>query len=441
MREVIDYSKDFLSGETIERKRNKDNVNYRGIATVQLFDEKGNIVQEVKSENMINSKWLSYLYVEFFITKLFYNTVYSTRSSYTPAKNIILTTNSEEESVNDYIKGDLVGWSDALNTYSGNDTFRGTLNTAETIISNFRKHYVIDFPTHAANGTFQSIYWNRGVSLPYFCFKLDKYLGTKSINDTPLYNGFAVLGDYIYGIDYGKKIISKLELKTLKKVKEIDISDTTQSYIDIKIGDAKIYVFFINSAYVYDADLNLVSNLTYTGIDPNGKKEIRVVEAFEDGFMIGEYGSNTGVYVWGLYDFSLTEIREITKLYESRRWYYIGNRCFIDSSISDRDIAYNIFNIDKDDFIIWCKDTWYAVDTNDFKGGFNSLFGYYYDFMKNKAYMGIRHYSNDKELDYFECPKVPWFAHTLLPAPVTKTATNTMKIQYDFIVEERGYFD
>ena len=227
----------------------------------------------------------------------------------------------------------------------------------------------------------------------------------------------------------------------MKKVKEIEISDTTQSYIDIKIGNGKIYVFFVNSAYIYDADLNLESNIIYTGIDPNGKKEIKTVEAFEDGFILGKYGANTSVYTWGMYDFLLNEVRELTKLYETSKWYYIGHKCFINSFISEKAQKYKIFNIDKDEFVIWHKDGYYAFDSHDIYGGMYYSYGYYYDYMKNKAYFGAAAGSYDKKINYFECPRVPWFAHTLLPAPVTKTATNTMKIQYDFVVEERGYFD
>mgnify|MGYP001010534598 FL=1 len=51
-------------------------------------------------------------------------------------------------------------------TYSGNDVLRVTVNKSQITRTNTdasgTRHYVIDFPTSAANGTFKSIYWVGG---------------------------------------------------------------------------------------------------------------------------------------------------------------------------------------------------------------------------------------------------------------------------------------
>lgn len=443
MREVIDYSKDFLSGETIERKRNKDDVNYRGIATVQLFDEKGNIIQEVKSENMINSKWLSFLYISLFRVGLIYNKSSSDLSNKSPAQCMVLTTNSDAEAINNFIKGDLIGWADGWSSYSGDNALRGSVNVSETSNTDFNKHFVIDFPTNAANGTFQSIYWlSVKVPLAYCIFKLERKLGTFSENND--LKRFAVYDGYIYGCANTSKptYINKVDMKTFKVVKRLEEIDAAGDFIDLKIGDGKIYYFTKEYANVYDLDLNFIEKIIYSPLDTTKKLTIYRATGYEDGFVLTQNGPKRH-----LFDFRLNEIRELPVFdsLESGNDIYIGNGMFatgFDVWPYTKPIKY--YDINKDVVYKWTgEDTmfYYVADDPKISGNTNFLNNPYYDWIADKIYCWGPYQKEDTYSSIYEGSKVPWFAHTLLPAPVTKTATNTMKIQYDFIVEERGYFD
>lgn len=457
MREVIDYSKDFLSGETIERKRNKEDLNYRGIATVQLFDEKGNVVQEVKSENMINSKWLSYLYKSFFCTQLIKNNYAFFFYGNSPAQYMILSDNSEAEELNEVVKGNCIGWADGWKTYSGSDVKRGTLNTAETNDDDFRKHFVIDFPTHAANGTFQSIYWLSGHSVPddyepsYSVFKEDKIL-CKMGENNPIFN-FVILDDYIYGYANNSKPteFNKVDAKTYKVVRSIENNDITNDYVDVGIGNGNIYFFTNKYANVYDKDLNFIEKINFTPLDSSTNIRAANVTCFENGFIIRD---DKKFY---LYDFSMNEVRSIPyltdlKVYTSRdfqKLVYLGdgifNYGFLTSTYynnSKLTSSMYYYDVNKDEGYIWLTNRGHYLITKDNRDpsySYEQLSKPFYDWTRKRMYFFSIGY--DKGNYLFECVRIPWFSHTLLPAPVTKTATNTMKIQYDFVVEERGYFD
>lgn len=443
MREVIDYSKDFLSGETIERKRNKEDVNYRGIATIQLFDEKGNIVQEVKSENMINSKWLSFLYISFFRVSLIYNTSSLDLSYKSPARCMILTTNSEAEEVNNIIKGDLIGWANGWESYSGDNALRGSVNTAETSNTDFKKHFVIDFPTNAANGTFQSIYWLPLNTPPSYCvFKLERKLGTFSEKNDLCY--FAVYDGYIYGCEKTSKptYINKVDMKTFKVVKRLEEIDTAGDFMDLKIGDGKVYYFTREYANVYDLDLNFIEKIIYSPLDTTKKFTIYDAEGYEDGFVLTQSGNKRH-----LFDFRLNEVRELPVFDElgSDSILYIGNGMFTTGFGSFPQIyPIKYYDINKDVVYKWTGESakFHCTPDDPAADSSTNLLNYpYYDWHTEKIYCRGPYNQKDAYYSVYEGSKIPWFAHTLLPAPVTKTATNTMKIQYDFIVEERGYFD
>lgn len=89
----------------------------------------------------------------------------SRSSSYysAPFQNIVLTSYSGDESADTpYYKGELIGYTDKGSSYSGSDILKGTINTAETKLGTEGDgvlHFVFDFPTHVANGSFQSIWW------------------------------------------------------------------------------------------------------------------------------------------------------------------------------------------------------------------------------------------------------------------------------------------
>lgn len=68
-----------------------------------------------------------------------------------------------ESSSSEKILGNIIGYAERNSPYSGTDTRRGTINRTETTLEinngKIRVNFVFDFPTHASNGSFESIYW------------------------------------------------------------------------------------------------------------------------------------------------------------------------------------------------------------------------------------------------------------------------------------------
>src|SRR5690625_2434353 len=88
------------------------------------------------------------------------------------------------------MKGNEIGWALTSGSYSGGDNKRGSYNTAESFTTQEQVHIVIDFPTHAGNGTFQSIYFtpdsdprNYGIFRPFRLQDLPGVLKVQKYNN------------------------------------------------------------------------------------------------------------------------------------------------------------------------------------------------------------------------------------------------------------------
>ena len=178
MRESISFSKDFISGIRKEKVKYKDIVPSRGIFKVQLFDDlTGRKVYESESENRITAALGNVAYMEMIYNSILDNTspgyiskVYNNNYSYAPNRVLVLSdTTMEENQYDPFIYGEVIGYSDLWTAYSGSSSLRGTINLSESQRYDNTKHFVVDFPTHAANGTFNSIYTlgSTGSSSPY----------------------------------------------------------------------------------------------------------------------------------------------------------------------------------------------------------------------------------------------------------------------------------
>jgi len=134
----------------------------RGFATVELFNESGKKVLEEKSENSLT-------YLE--TNRLIWNVkrdFYTGHPSgalgepYYPIYNLILDSSTDPIIYTSSMLckniSTIIGWS-SKGTYSGSDTLRGTVNPVESYWTNEKVRWVFDFPTHAANGTFQRVVW------------------------------------------------------------------------------------------------------------------------------------------------------------------------------------------------------------------------------------------------------------------------------------------
>ena len=415
MREVIDYSKDFLKNTIKTVKKTKEDTMYKGIATIQLFDENKNLIKEVKSTNCINKAVLSEMYVNMFKYRLLTNSSSPIYSNESPAYYLLLTNNADEENPNyKYLKGEIIGYADGWNTYSGTDGLKGSLNTSETTVSEWNKHFVIDFPTHAANGTFQSIYWT-------------SYWGTKVMQDEAIMSGLTNIGCicanetflFVCVMNNNNKLIKRYNLAT-KEINEIvldkDIENCFCNETDLFIVGKD------NIIYKYDLDGNLIN--ACFGVNDElfayYNNEIISLDIYsnklsfynEEGTLIREYTLSLGNGV------------SIVEMYVNDGIIYI--------IVNSRSKALIRFDIASG------KQHNVAVNYTLYWPGGNSNSGHMYgkDICRNSKNVffhtnGVVRIGTDTE----------YFSHTTLPEPVTKTSASTMKIQYDFIVEPRGTFE
>lgn len=134
----------------------------RGIGTVELFED-GRRVEQMSAENFINVDSMNYANQQY--RGLFAQTFLGVNND-TPAyvqwlNTLILNTDSEAILAPEaWPKGQLIGYANKT-AYTGADVFRGTLNTVDSVRNSTMVRWVFDWPTHAANGTFRSIIWNR----------------------------------------------------------------------------------------------------------------------------------------------------------------------------------------------------------------------------------------------------------------------------------------
>jgi hypothetical protein len=196
MRESTGYSKNNLTGVVNEVTKMKPaNSRAKGIHTIQLVRESdGKVVQEIESENFISATWedvqkgfaeLAMLGTEIYddtgMQGIRHNSALLTNQNnyenffghpkvtgFLPWTTMLLTNNKELERplTERAVFGEVVGYADRETSYSGASTTLGSFNSAESFKNAVAKqlHFVWDFPTHASNGEFQSLYWNPDVT-------------------------------------------------------------------------------------------------------------------------------------------------------------------------------------------------------------------------------------------------------------------------------------
>ena len=204
---VRDYVRNYRTNQEIVKIKEK-NGDVQGIATIQLFDAKtGALELEAKTHNIIYQAvydWLKSYQWDQFCAGAFNKT--NTYQGYFNMDNIYLTTSTLPENTPYNLfnyDGLLIGWANKA-TYSGSDTQRGSPNSAETYANDEKIRWVFDWPTHAANGTFQTIIWSNTLAL------IRIYGGPidVGINNGTFYSGFGLTcdGSYLYALSWNGKL-------------------------------------------------------------------------------------------------------------------------------------------------------------------------------------------------------------------------------------------
>lgn len=434
-KESLAYSKDLIKGTNIEVLKKKLIMPFTGTATVKLYDSlTGKQTYEAKSENRISAAFSNIAYLDTFYYPMLDNAQgYLLKDVYTtyPFRVIVLTTGDILEDPYDYWTwGDIVGYADGWNTYSGSDILRGTVNKGEWSRSTGLKHFVIDFPTHAANGTFKSIYWTGGASdyteaqppvINKLYLKNNIVVGTSSsslsksnmcVDETNLYYLIPTSQTVIV---YDKVTKERKSDITLNVTTKAIAYDGTNFWLLINDGSFKkadksfnVIASYTKSAVipgdlVYSVDytdIAVTANyicITYSGCTDTSGSSSKYKHC------IAKYNKD-GTFVSKADVFSGTSYRSyITEIPNNKLWIMIyGSRCI---------------QVNEDLSIYGSTD---LTSCN------------YYSVCWDKVRQTLFAYSSSNYGSIAEYYIVPAAAHTLLPEPVTKTPTNTMKIQYDF---------
>jgi len=434
-KQSLAYSKDLIKGTKIEVLKKKLIMPYTGIATVKLYDSlTGKQTYEAKSENRISAVFGNMAYLDGFYYPMLdnmqekvLNDVYITY----PFRIMVLTTGDIAEDPYDYWTwGSIVGYADSLYPYSGSDNLRGSVNSSETTRSTSTRHYVMDFPTNAANGTFKSIYWTGGNEidsgaqsprinsmytkktleigssgnyLPNYNLCTDKTnLYVLKINSTTLYV-------------YDKVTYAKKSNVTLTASARAVAYDGTSFWILISDGSFKKLNknFAVLESYSKSAAIpgDLVSGVhyydiaadeTYVYITYNGCTDSSGLNSKYKSYIAKYNKDGTFADKAQMYAGSSGGIT-LTKIPGNKLWAIINYGTCLQLNKDAGVYGTSDFSSTDYDSIVWDEDT-------------STMFTY-----------SDRSYGELKQ-QYI----VPASAHTLLPEAITKTPTNTMKIQYDF---------
>lgn len=463
-REVIAYNENLLDGSVETLRKKKPLGGIRGLATIELFNSNtGEIVYKAETENVINNSVGRLIFFDCFYRRL--RCKGSVTSTYIklPFKRLYLSDYTGIEDSNEkYFKGEVIGWADKDEPYSGSSTLQGTINLGESYSEfmsdgKIRMHFVFDFPTHTANGTFQTIYWYQDVVKNSVYSTEINLFGTSTVE-----NKHSVICDYIsyYCSDYENtgyylysKSISGVYYKVFRSF-NLDTSTNKQTeYMYFykedgsKITDSEsvngmcadnlnLYLYYNRESsidiYKFKLDGTWVSKTTKAAT--SYKNSSGITPVIKD-FSVIEGVPYMSIYyrIDGAYECHLLKLNEnfgvvedqiiTTPSYGGSTWHILSvaktKEYWILGDSNNRHFLYdNSFKL--------------LLDNVNFSTGISSVTKRYF-YSKNHSY-GYCLACGSYYVYYVFGPATIG-AQTLLAAPVTKTPTNTMKIQYDFIID------
>ncbi len=467
----------FLTGEVLEIVKEKPFKTVRGVHTVELFDAwTGKIVERIESENFI-SKIMEELQrqaalfafladsLDTSYTSPRYNGPMDSLSKYNtifdvpwyfgsfPMSNIILTDyDGPEDPENEIImRGRVIGWAGKKSTYSGSDTKRGSLNSSESFVKPGHIHLVYDWPTHAANGTFQSVYWNYDP----FLNGIFGVIGKKTVQVTAP-NGYVFLNNILARFKNGKLYFAAREASSNKiailmydfdvQTKEITngavyavLNTTSIDVFDIA-SNGDIYVFTANTLFCFGTNgmsKNIPGTSQTTRSFSGYPKEFFCIAGQE--FYIGARTNTGSSYPFQVARYDISNLSSPLEV-----------RMISSTTISPTDLIYPAHYLPELNMFFMSVYNGYNYfldrSTLDFSkntpapAGSNSYSYFPIVFSQHdKQFLEIRHLTpsnGDTTKRTITISPIGFIgARNLLPSPVTKTNTNTMKLTYDLYID------
>lgn len=225
-------------------------LDVRGEVSIQLYDERGKLKYEEKGDNYILPLAKQTLF-KTMVYQMFSRSLKNIAASSPFADGVdqmYLTkyTGPKEPSYETHVRaGNLVGWADLTDTYSGEHTRRGSINVRESHARADSIRIVVDFPSHAANDEeIGSVYLLNSRS-----GKGRRWLATDVPTDILKvgsgYQRFWRLHDKRIVQRGPGNVLNELDPNTLTVSRELDNVDF--SFIDAEFANGKFY-------YVNDYD-------------------------------------------------------------------------------------------------------------------------------------------------------------------------------------------
>jgi hypothetical protein len=163
--ESISYNKDLLTGNITEGRKQKTSRGIKGKVLLELYSaETKEKIKEAYTENLIPELYFRDTFLTHFVQGIMGAGNQRGSYNYKWFEYIYLTDNDKPENSNEQrVMGNIIGFAHRNTAYSGSDDRTGTINRAESKFevtdSKIKMNFVFDFPTHAANGKIESIYW------------------------------------------------------------------------------------------------------------------------------------------------------------------------------------------------------------------------------------------------------------------------------------------
>jgi hypothetical protein len=333
----------------------------------------------------------------------------------------LTTANHPEDSENEiFMRGQEIGYALTTATYSGTDILRGTYNPAESSTSPELVRIVIDFPTHASNGTFQSIYFRETNPVSY---TIAPY--TRPFNDSQIIRVEKV-GDKWYVLNYYSVGIART-------ISVYDIDFNLLSTTNFYTGSSNIgydFTMYNDNAYIVATGGVYRSSINSLGTQTRVYVPVNVVHPVT--------GVSSVQYPCGIIFDPVSNTFKMLALYGTSSTFFSlieFNTAFV--KISQRDFVFNPvehpytnltyattkLDIFKGELLIVVVNDTCTLDWDT--GVIERTFvGQSCGFVGNEM-INISGYIN---------PNFGFSSRSLLPEPFTKTSAQTMKITYDFIL-------
>jgi len=436
IRETISYNKNFITGKEIVVKKDKNtDVPMINVTTVQLFDAvTGELTYEAKAENLVNNIISKLAYMDYF----YYRIIGSISNyNFTPPWQVLILTNytGAEDPDCYYAKGNLIGWADKTTAYAGASSIQGTINSSETkldVNKTGNVHFVFDFPTNAANGTFQTVWWSDNYYNTLIGYKSSP---SRASNDSisVCSNGLTTFDSY-YSILWTK--YTSTDLTLIDNIKPVGAPAINISGMDYDGVNVYVLDFTNKKLHKFAGDMSTwISSINITGYNVNwgttalDMTELNGVIYFSTNyvFMVA-VNKTTGIII------SATDLRLILG--------YTANftTLFYFSLTSDGVDKFYIgvyassLLPNPSNFILVLDTSFTCVGMLADSGG-TYVMKLSYD-RSSKDLYAFDFYNSTYGIRRFLMVRSSPGAQNLLAAPVTKTAAQTMKIQYDFNIQK-----